>query len=91
MSANARLENGVVVFMCGGRRRHAQSCKYCSRPAIARCDWKTEHIEEGAGIIVTPCDALLCGQCADKKGPVDHCRIHRLRGDTPGGITEITK
>lgn len=75
-----RVENGVVVFMCGGRRRHAQQCKYCSRPATVRCDFLTD--------TTTTCDVLLCGQCAEKKGPIDHCRIHRLRGDIPSGNTE---
>ena len=74
-STTTRLENGVVVFLCGGRRRHKQTCKYCTRPATARCDFDA-------------CDALLCGQCAEKRGPIDHCRIHRLRGDNPGGNTE---
>lgn len=83
MSANARLENGVVVFMCGGRRRHTQHCTYCSRPATSRCDFVNVNGAE--------CVALLCGQCAEKRvveqRTIDNCRIHRLRG----GITEITK
>lgn len=79
-STQTRLENGVIVFLCKGRHRHPQQCTYCSRPATARCDFLTGKTET--------CDKVLCGQCSDKKGPIDHCRIHRLRGDIPGGITE---
>lgn len=78
------------MILCGTRRKHMMRCRYCSRPATALCAFKMDRLQLkeplGFGVeeVVESCSAPICGQCDDW----GNCRIHRQRGDNPGGIME---
>ena len=91
-STTYKLENGVVVFVCGGRRRHPERCTYCTRQRIATCDFKMHGLDPQVGpaeapfhgtaqVVVESCGAALCGQCRRQIGAKDHCRVHQMRGE----------
>ena len=80
-----KLGDGTVITACGPRRK-MKSCSYCTRPHTRLCDFKMA-IEGGWKI----CSARLCRACADTRdviestgmvrSTIDHCSIHRIRGD----------